>query len=70
MQILCLGDLWFWRRWPTRENRLNGIKNSLVSNYAVLFPNKRAKSTLRGIKQRKIQIILLNLDLDILSEVQ
>ena len=34
-----------------------------VSNYALLIPNKGAKSRLRGIKQKKIQIIPLNLDL-------
>ena len=38
----------------------------LVSNYALLVPNKGAKSKLRGIKQKKIQIIPLNLDLDLL----
>ena len=39
--------------------------NRLVSNYALLLPNKGAKSRLRGIKQKKIQIIPMTLDLDL-----
>ena len=41
----------------------------LVPNYTLLLPNKGAKSTLRGIKQKKIPIIPLNLDLDLLFRI-
>ena len=43
--------------------------NRLLSNYALLIPNKGAKSRLRGIKQKKIQIIPLNLDLDLVFRI-
>ena len=43
--------------------------NRLVSSYALLIPNKEAKSRLRGIKQKKFQIIPLNLDLALLFRI-
>ena len=43
--------------------------NRLVSNHALLLPDKGAKSSLRGIKHKKIQIMLLNLDLDLLFRI-
>ena len=43
----CLVKLWFCL---VDFNRLD-------SNYALLLPNKGAKSRLRGIKQKKTQII-------------
>ena len=39
-------------------------------NYTLLIPNKGAESRLSGIKQKKIQIIPLNLDLDLLFMIR
>ena len=45
------------------------VNNILVSNYALLIPNKGAKSRLRVIKRKKVQIIPLNLDSDLLFRI-
>ena len=50
-------------------DRLDVEGKRLPSNYALLLPNNRAKSRLRGIKQKKIQFIPLNIDLDLLFRI-
>ena len=51
------------------QNAARGAIFLRFGDYALLLPNKGAKSRLRGIKQKKIPIIPLNLDVDLLFRI-
>ena len=57
------GNLNWIEKMRVKQARLHF--NRIVSNYALMIPMKGAKLRLRGIKQKKIHIIALNLDLDL-----
>ena len=57
------------KRWWSVNVTTANKDNWLVSNYVLLLPNKEAKSISRGIRQKKIEIIPLNLDFDLLFRI-
>lgn len=56
-------------RSSTNKERVMIMINRLPCKYSLLIPNKGAKSRLREKKRKKIQIIPLNLDLDLLFRI-